>query len=389
MSTQLQKPGIIYFKIKKCPVKPSEYSSQLASKPKFGGYMNKIQLGIIVLIAGFTCLHCTTTVSSPIASASTASTTNGTISPTSATLDASSGCVTNVNTVVDASVPSWISNNFKCQIIYTDGSNYVFKSVNLPNFKSYYYCGSQSKAGGCSNRGSLYEALVTNHSCSGASVAPCTGGGENTTNYGAGTNVIATQSFVYKIPMTPTVASGVLTSTQAGQASIGITVNGLAVFNNAAAPPDTLATQAFTFDNYGGHPDNANIYHHHSETYKISSTMASGALIGIMLDGYALYDEKCDQNDGSGAKTLTYNSNTPVGNSATDATGSSATALDRLHGHTTTTQHFSTPTYHYHYSQDAKANSDYGAGTFNGNNPAQVKTLVGSYFRGVQGSVSN
>ncbi|MBS0619157.1 MAG: YHYH protein [Spirochaetes bacterium] len=352
--------------------------------------MHKIQLGLIVLMAGLACFYCTTTVSSPIASASTASTTNGTISVTSATLDSGSGCVTNVNTVIDASVPSWISSNFKCQIIYTDGANYVFKSVNLPNHNSYYYCGSQTKVGGCTNKGTLYEALTSTHTCSnGGSTTPCTPNPDNNTNYGAGTNVIATQTFIYKIPITPTAASGNLTSTQAGQASIGITTNGLAIFNNAAAPPDTLATQAFTFDNYGGHPDNAHIYHHHSEVTKVSPSMASGALIGIMLDGYALYDEKCDQNDGAGAQTLTYNNNTAAGNSVTDTTGSSATTLDRLHGHTTTTKHFSTATYHYHYSRDATAEAAILGSTLTINGVGNVKTLVGSYFRGTQGSVSN
>lgn len=353
--------------------------------------MHKIQLGLIVLMAGLACFYCTTTVSSPIASASTASTTNGTISVTSATLDSGSGCVTNVNTVIDASVPSWIANNFKCQVIYTDGTNYVFKSVNLPNTASYYYCGAQTKNGGCTNKGALYEALARTHTDSGSDAqadynnAPV--GAK--TNYGAGTGVIATQNFVYKIPMTPTVKTGTLTSTQAGQASIGITVNGLAIFNNAAAPGDNLTTQAFTFDNYGGHPDGTNLYHHHSDTTKISSTMQNATLIGIMLDGYAVYDEYCDLNQGAGTFKPTASVATPTG-TASNISGASNTTLDQLHGHTTTTKHFSTATYHYHYAYDQVASAaaiTYGVLP----NPASTdtKTLVGSYFYGTQGSVSN
>ncbi len=326
-----------------------------------------------LFLAGLGCGNVTT--DTKLGNIASAKTTTGTVSTLTATLDSGSGCVTNVNTALDSDLPTWIKDNFKCQVVYKDGSNYVFKSVNLPNHKSYYYCGSQTKNGGCTNKGTLYENFTVNHSYSLTA--------DNGTNYGAGTNIIATQNFVINIPINPTPQSGTLTSTQAGQATIGITVNGLQVFNNSAAPGDTLTQQAFTFDNYAGHPDGTNIYHHHSEVYKVSSSMASGALLGIMLDGYALYDEKCDQNDGVGAKTLTFNGSAAVGNSTTDSAGSSTTALDRLHGHTTTTKHFSTATYHYHYSQDATATA--AGATY----ATSTKTLVGSYFRGVQGTSTN
>jgi len=48
-------------------------------------------------------------------------------------------------------MPSWAKDNFKCQVAYTSGTNYIFKSVNLPNHNSFYYCGSHG-ANRCGNR---------------------------------------------------------------------------------------------------------------------------------------------------------------------------------------------------------------------------------------------
>ncbi|AOP32888.1 hypothetical protein A0128_02800 [Leptospira tipperaryensis] len=253
----------------------------------------------------------------------TLATTGTGVSKATATIDSSSGCVTGVTTCMDSALPSWIKDNFKCSTAYVSGSSYVFKSQNVPNTKSYYY-GSTSP---------LFEALP----------------GGNTP---AGTNSISSQKLVYAIPSTPTKGTGTV-STQGGLVSIGITVNGLAIFNNAAAPPDNLSVEALTFDNFGGHPQNQGVYHHHAAVTKVSNNDAN--LIGIILDGYAIYGEKCDNG--------------------TAATGDDFTpTLDSLHGHTAATVHFSTPTYHYHYVLDATAT---------------IKTLMGSYFYGTIGSVSN
>lgn len=248
------------------------------------------------------------------------------------------------NTYIDSGVSSTFSNNFTCSQITTSGSNLVFQSNNLPNHKSYYY-GSSSD---------LYEALPSG-------------------NKSAGTNTISSQNFKYTIPTTGTLATGTLTGTQAGYPSIGITANGLAIFNNQAKAPDTLSTEAATFDNYGGHPQNSGIYHHHAAVTKVSSGMSSAALIGVALDGFLIYDEYC--NSGSGSNFIpTANTNTATGNATTDSAGASATTLDRLHGHTATTKHLTTATYHYHYSLD---------------NEAGIRTITGAYFRGVPGTVSN
>ncbi|TGM03169.1 YHYH protein [Leptospira barantonii] len=253
----------------------------------------------------------------------TLATTGTTVSKSSATVDSTSGCVTGVTTCMDTALPSWIKNNFKCSTAFVSGSSYVFKSQNVPNTKSFYY-GVTSP---------LYEALPSG-------------------NTAAGTNSISAQKLVYVIPSSPTKGTGTV-STQGGLVAIGITVNGLAIFNNAAAPPDNLSVEAMTFDNFGGHPQNQGVYHHHAAVTKVSNNDAN--LIGIILDGYAVYGEKCDNG--------------------TSATGDDFTpTLDSLHGHTAVTTHFSTPTYHYHYVLDSTAT---------------IKTLMGSYFYGVIGSVSN
>jgi hypothetical protein len=249
------------------------------------------------------------------------------------TLDSTGTCVSGITTSVDTTLPSWIKDNFKCATIKVSGTNYTFESKNLPNHKSSYYNTSSS----------LYEA-------------------RNTT--GQNPNSICSQNFVYTIPSSPSQGTGTV-STQGGLQSIGITTNGLAIFNNAAAPGDLLSTEATTFDNYGGHPQMTGVYHHHSSVPKVSdnnTTTGAGStnsgnssLIGIALDGYAIYGKKCDNGT-----TSTSDDFTPT--------------LDSLHGHTSITTHFASATYHYHYAFDSTATID---------------TLMGSYFYGKIGSVTN
>jgi len=280
-----------------------------------------------------------------LATSSSSSTTSGvcngstvstgtTVSNSTATLNSSTGCVTGVNTCMDSALPAWIKDNFKCAIGYVSGTSYVFLSQNVPNTKSSYY-GTSSP---------LYEARTTT---------------------GANPNSISTQKLVYKIPATATKGTGT-DSTQAGLVSIGITVNGLAIFNNAAAPPDVLATEAATFDLYQGHPQNSGVYHHHAGVPKVcdssspttttnTTACANSTLIGVALDGYAIYGQKCD-------------------NGTSSTTDDFTPTLDSLHGHTAVTTHFTSATYHYHYAYDSTAT---------------INTLMGSYFYSNKGSVSN
>ncbi|MCE9598576.1 MAG: YHYH protein [Spirochaetia bacterium] len=267
--------------------------------------------------------------------------TGSTISNTTATIGGD-GCISGVTTSMDSALPTWIKNNFKCSVGYVVGDYYCFKSKNLPNHTSFYWTGAAT--------GATLSAALTNY--------------DSTTYTAAGTNRIGSQNFVYAIPKTPTKNSGTLTGTQGGLSSIGITLNGLAIFNNAAAPGDVLATEATTFDSFGAHPNNQSITHHHAWIKKYSTDQSATVttnfnmdsnLIGVALDGYAIYGAQCDNG--------------------TAGTGDDFTpTLDSLHGHTAVTQHFSTATYHYHYVLDSTAT---------------IKTLMGSYFYGKIGAVSN
>ncbi len=245
------------------------------------------------------------------------------------TLDSTTGCITGQSVSMDSSLPDWIKNNFTCATGTVSGSNYVFTSLNLPNTNSFYYTTASP----------LYEALPSG-------------------NNSAGTNVISAQPFTYTIPASPTQNTGTLTSTQAGQASIGLTRNGLAMFNNAAAPGDTLASEVATFDNFNGHPQSSGIYHHHAQPLNITNEDSS--LVGIALDGYPVYGRKCDNGTSSTGDDFT-----------PDSTGTNV--LDSLHGHTSATVHFPGGTYHYHAAQDSTAT---------------IVTLMGSSFYGITGSTS-
>ncbi|PKA00193.1 hypothetical protein CH369_11685 [Leptospira levettii] len=255
--------------------------------------------------------------------------TGTTVVNSTATLDTNTDCITGMTSSMSADLPAWIRNNFKCAVGSVSGSNYVFRSQNIPNNKSYYF-GTTSP---------MYEAL---------------GSGKKA----AGTNQISSQCLVYTIPSSPSEKLTNKTGTQSGYASVGITVNGLAIFNNAAAPGDTLSTEAQTFDQYNGHPQSSGVYHHHSQPLNVTNDNAN--LIGMLIDGYPVYGLKCD-NGTSG----TGDDNTP---------GTVGPALDSNHGHTAATVHFPSGIYHYHYASDATAG---------------IPTLIGSYFYGTPGTVSN
>lgn len=97
--------------------------------------------------------------------------TGATVVNSTATLNASTDCITGMTSSMSADLPAWIRNNFKCSVGSVSGSNYVFRSQNIPNNKSFYF-GSTSP---------MYEALA---------------GGQKS----AGNNQIASQCLVYTIP---------------------------------------------------------------------------------------------------------------------------------------------------------------------------------------------
>ncbi|TGM42428.1 YHYH protein [Leptospira biflexa] len=255
--------------------------------------------------------------------------TGTTVVNSTATLNASTDCITGMTSSMSADLPAWIRNNFKCAVGSVSGSNYVFRSQNIPNNKSYYF-GSSSP---------MYEALA---------------GGQTP----AGNNQIASQCLVYSIPSVPAEKTGTKTGTQSGYVSVGITVNGLAIFNNAAAPGDVLASEVSTFDKFNGHPQTSGVYHHHAQPLNVSNNNAN--LIGVLLDGFPVYGQLCDLA-------------TPAtGDDAAPGTGTPT--LDANHGHIANTVLFPGGIYHYHYAYDSTATTN---------------TLIGSQFHGTPGTVSN
>ncbi len=203
---------------------------------------------------------------------------------------------------IASGVPEWVKNNFSCASISVSGTNLVFKTKDLPPFKSYYYGSSHSQ----------YEALPSG-------------------NHG-NPNKIQEQSVTLTIPSSPTVAGA---TTATGLGAIGITVKGTLLYNNQAAPGDTLANELATMDQSNGHPTNIGQYHHHTEPTKLTNNDA--ALVGVLLDGFPVYGRK--DEDG------TYPSN-----------------LDASNGHTHATTLFPDGIYHYHIT----TSDPYIAGSYKG-----------------------
>ncbi|MCB1137359.1 MAG: YHYH protein [Leptospiraceae bacterium] len=175
-------------------------------------------------------------------------------------------CVTNN----DTALPAWIKDNFKCMTITVEGSNYVFRTSDLPPYTNGYY----NQLSGC----------YTNDFPSGNAPNP---------------NTISSQNIVLTIPSSPDT-----TESTTDYGAMGVAINGVALYNSEAAPGDTLAAELDTMDSGNGHPTNIGQYHYHTEPYKISSD--DSALIGIALDGYPIFGRK-EVGGGTPAGLDTYN----------------------------------------------------------------------------------
>ena len=133
------------------------------------------------------------------------------------TLSNGPSCTTNIS----SDVPAWIQTSFHCVTVYTCGTYIVFKTNDLPPFKTGYYTGQ-------------YNA--TDFTTGGHSPNP---------------NTIKSQSVTLKIPSTPTYSAN---PTSSGYGAIGVTTWGIVIYNNQAAPGDSLSTEYTTMDDENGHP---------------------------------------------------------------------------------------------------------------------------------------
>ena len=131
-------------------------------------------------------------------------------------------------------------------------------------------------------------------------------------------NHITPQQLHLDVPLAPDT-----TNTPMGLGPVGMAVDGVAIFDNQAAPGDDIYTEARSFDRCGGHPQMSGMYHYHGEPYAISYD--DDRLIGVLRDGYFVYGRR-------------------------DADGSLPT-LDARGGHVGPTPDSATPVYHYHLSE--------------------------------------
>ncbi len=169
-------------------------------------------------------------------------------------------------------------------------------------------------------------------------------------------NMIAQQSYVLSIPINPSSA----THASQGMGVIGVSIDGVPLYNNLAAQTDNIYAEAGSFDTCQGHPSNENggNYHYHSEPFAISYQDSN--LIGIMRDGYFIYGRYDNGSttdvDISNTSSDAYIYGGHVGSNPVDGTGS------RFHYHATK----SVGCYHMsgqqHYTDDGNTTCSLGTG---------------------------
>lgn len=186
--------------------------------------------------------------------------------------------------------------------IYQEGDYIVIKTNGLPDHKSPYYQGTSYES-------TKYEAY----------------NGANT-KFSINPNRIASQSYTFKIPANPKEAT---TKSQTPMGPIGVSLNGVPLFNQYAAGRVALTSEVNSFDQYGGHPAPAGDYHYHVEPTWLTGNAGRNALIGFLLDGFPVYGPV------EGSKEL------------------KSTDLDSYHGHTGATSDYPNGIYHYHLTADA------------------------------------
>lgn len=210
-------------------------------------------------------------------------------------------------TTIDSSMPTWISNNFACVKAYKSTESgvdyYVFETEDVPPHKSPYWGTSSTH----------YEAMPS-------------GNTQQVSGF-------VSQSYKFKIPVTPTVASG--GSVSVPGVAAGVAVNGVVLFFGQASPGNSLSNEISTFDSAQGHPDGGSKrYHYHALPKYITNYETS--LLGIVSDGYPVYGTK--EEDGT----------TPSTTTTTGSTNQYPKLNANTYGHTHSTKDFPNGTFHYH-----------------------------------------
>jgi hypothetical protein len=187
---------------------------------------------------------------------------------------------------------SWLS--FSCRVTLTKMGTYVVAAADSrPDYASNYFASTDS----------CYSAYTPMY---------------------PDPNQISAQNLSLQIPLTPNT-----TSTKMGLGAVGVALNGVAIFDNQAAPGDDIFLEAGSFDRCGGHPAPGGQYHYHGEPYSISSD--DSHLIGVLRDGYFVYGRR-------------------------DADGS-LPQLDANGGHMGVPPDGGAARYHYHLDQQTSSNA--------------------------------
>ena len=211
--------------------------------------------------------------------------------------DSSTQVVTNTTVTVNSTntaIPAAFRAFSDSVAITVENGFVVLRSKSVPDHRSPYFATSDSR----------YEAY--NGTNAAFSINP---------------NRIASQQLVFRIPLNPTEASS-KAATPLGP--IGISLNGVAIFNQYAGPGRSLSSEINSFDQANGHPQQTGQYHYHVEPVRLTEKYGLDALLGFLLDGFPVYGPK------EGAKTLTN------------------ADLDMYHGHTSATKEYPSGIYHYH-----------------------------------------
>lgn len=215
-------------------------------------------------------------------------------------------------------VPAVYSKIYGATSITSDGTYITIKTNGQPDHKSVYYPTTNAK----------YESF-----------SGTTFGG---TTFRKNPNSIGLNwAFTFKIPLNPAVA---MTHASTPMGPIGVSINGVPLFNQYAAGGNPLTNEVTSFDQYWGHPTGNSTYHYHVEPLYLTQTKGKEALVGFLLDGFPVYGP--------------------------EENGAAVTGLDVYHGHTGVTADYPNGIYHYHVT-----NTD--------------PYINGNGFYGTAGTVSN
>ncbi len=210
-----------------------------------------------------------------------------------------SGDTSTSTSTTNAVLPPVFSKFSSAVTVSTEGDYVVLQSKGLPDHQSCYYPTSDS----------LYHVYD----------------GPNP-NFMLAPGEIERQNYTFKIPINPTRATN-HQATPLGP--IGISINGVPLFNQYNGQHNPLTVEINTFDQYNGHPTPTGQYHYHVEPTHITQTKGEDALIGFLLDGFPVYG--------------------PLENGRLVTNDS----LDAYHGHFGPTADYPNGIYHYHITSDA------------------------------------